>query len=120
MQAPIILHWKTRILQLHHLNIIFLPKFDHLGWIRFPRTIHELQRVEFEPQRSGGDRSGGESEDARGKRRAPGSVVGSVIRRREEEEDVGYDPHKPQYGRVASTVKIGTRRCGTRTYPVRL
>ena len=44
------------------------------------------------------------------KRRAPGSVIGTIIKRDVDEEDEEYDPHKPQFGRVASTVKVGLRR----------
>ena len=51
-----------------------------------------------------------ESSTGSRKRKTPGSVIGSIIKRDDEEEDEEYDPHKPQYGRVASTVKVGLRR----------
>lgn len=42
------------------------------------------------------------------KRRAPESVVGSVVHHEIEEEE--YDPRRPLIGRVASTVRVGQRR----------
>ncbi|GAB1600022.1 zinc finger CCCH domain-containing protein 14-like isoform X2 [Argonauta hians] len=43
------------------------------------------------------------------KRRVPGSIVGSVIRRSSDEEEE-YDPYNPSYGTVASVVRVTERK----------
>lgn len=44
------------------------------------------------------------------KRKTPGSVVGSIVKRDVDVEEEEYDPHKPMIGKVASTIRVGNRR----------
>jgi len=50
------------------------------------------------------------SSDAVGGRRSLGSSVGAVLQHDVDDEEEGYDPHRPAIGNVASVIKVTERR----------